>query len=470
MIKKNVFTLTLIGVSLMGCGGGTAPNAPVISGTLLIPDNASTKQSIVFQPQFRAENELKCPTVPAGYLPLVGSTVGFVDAGGLVIKEITKSTDECGGFSLPVPTKAARIKAVTPGYKDLIAQVGGFQSSDPKENIASTIAEDANYIIGSIQKIDDANVAFTVTDDQTNKAVIGIPDDAFGASLNSSSVSLKTSAVSSSSEAASVVLSLDASGSMGSRAFTDETTGISYSRYQVASIAAHTFLNVKSQSDEVSAIIFDGDEVFIDKAAIDTLFKMEDEQGNEYTLTYPADGFSTDVKPLRFTIDAYNRKAEWWRSGGDALHPDTPKVVMKDYYPWGGSTAFIDSIGLGIEKLRGRSNPRKFILAMTDGRENASQLDESQAIELAKQNNISIYTIGFGSGTDETSLRNIAQQTGGTFFLANDTDLTTAYQSIQTNIRYQYVGNLNSPLGEKFILEIYMNYNGQTASRELNTL
>lgn len=105
----------------------------------------------------------------------------------------------------------------------------------------------------------------------------------------------------------------------------------------------------------------------------------------------------------------------------------------------GPRTAIGDALGLSIKRLQHQADNSRVIVLLTDGSNNAGELDPIKAAELAAQNNIKIYTIGlgaeavevasfFGSRTinpsadmDEKALTNIAQLTGGAYFRARNT-------------------------------------------------
>jgi len=466
--------LGLLSLSLIHCssddsGGSTGQ----LGGTLVVPvGKEQAKTAIMARALGGKAVEDTCSNVPVGYSPLINAEVAFIAADGSQLGLADTLTDVCGAFTGALPSDATQVRATAAGFRDIVADITVFQSEDTSKNVASTISDTASYTIGSIQKVDDNTIAFTITDDQSNKAVLGIPNSAFTATVNSNSVNMTTTSAAITSEKASVVMTLDASGSMDAHVYTDSDTGQRFRRLQLASIAAHTFLDLKNAEDEVAAVVFDGTENFIDQAAIDSLFSLTDQSDNPVSHVYPVDGFSNQSKDLRFIVDAYNEYTAWWgrSSSTDALHVDTPNYKQAKSYPWGGSTAFYDSISIGIEKLAVRNNLRKFIIAMTDGDDNSSEINEDEAISLAKTNNMAVYTIGFGSGSDETSLQKIAAETGGTYFRAESTDITAAYQSIQTNITFQYLGDLDIALGERFSLEVSLHHNGITVSRELNTL
>lgn len=106
----------------------------------------------------------------------------------------------------------------------------------------------------------------------------------------------------------------------------------------------------------------------------------------------------------------------------------------------GNSTAIGDALGLSLKSLKDAPNPdKKIIILLTDGENNDGSLTLPQAITLAKQEGVKIYTIGVGNDRyiesifgvklggmkqelDEASLRQIAEETKGTYFRAKDTE------------------------------------------------
>lgn len=115
----------------------------------------------------------------------------------------------------------------------------------------------------------------------------------------------------------------------------------------------------------------------------------------------------------------------------------------------GNSTAIGDALGLALKTLKDSDNKdKKIIILLTDGENNDGSLTLPQAISLAKQEGVKIYTIGVGadnaimqsfmgynlggnSALDEKSLQEIAQETQGRYFRAKDTNsLEKVYQAI----------------------------------------
>ncbi|VAW74580.1 Aerotolerance protein BatA [hydrothermal vent metagenome] len=104
----------------------------------------------------------------------------------------------------------------------------------------------------------------------------------------------------------------------------------------------------------------------------------------------------------------------------------------------GQKTAIGDAIGLAIKRLRNEPAQNRVLILLTDGTNTAGSIDPLKATDLAASEGVRIYTIGIGSGEmlvrtpfgvqrvtnsdlDETSLKAIADKTGGRYFRARDT-------------------------------------------------
>ncbi len=130
------------------------------------------------------------------------------------------------------------------------------------------------------------------------------------------------------------------------------------------------------------------------------------------------------------------------------------------------ATAVGEGLGLAVERLRQHPAKSKVIILLTDGVNNAGDIDPMQAAELAVVHDIKVYTIGAGiTGfapmpvqmpdgrtslrrsrveIDEKTLREIAKRTGGRYFHATNADgLKDVYKEIDqlerseiTEVRY----------------------------------
>jgi Ca-activated chloride channel family protein len=112
----------------------------------------------------------------------------------------------------------------------------------------------------------------------------------------------------------------------------------------------------------------------------------------------------------------------------------------------GKRTAIGDAIGLGVKRLRDRSQENRVMILLTDGSNTAGSIDPLKAADIAAAEGVRIYTIGVGADErvvqglfgarrvanteiDESTLTSIAQKTGGRYFRARDTaGLAKIYQ------------------------------------------
>ncbi len=104
----------------------------------------------------------------------------------------------------------------------------------------------------------------------------------------------------------------------------------------------------------------------------------------------------------------------------------------------GNSTSIGDAVGVALKTLAADDEKKdnKVIILLTDGENNDGSLSLPQAIALAKDEGVKIYTIGVGSdtesffgglfsipvnsGLDEESLKSLAEETKGNYFRAKD--------------------------------------------------
>ena len=115
----------------------------------------------------------------------------------------------------------------------------------------------------------------------------------------------------------------------------------------------------------------------------------------------------------------------------------------------GKETAIGDAVGLSIKRLRERPLDRRVLILLTDGVNDAGELDLRKAIDLAVSEQVKIYTIGIGADSmrvdgffgsqvvnpsadiDEKMLTTMADKTGGRFFRARNTaELAQIYGEI----------------------------------------
>lgn len=124
-------------------------------------------------------------------------------------------------------------------------------------------------------------------------------------------------------------------------------------------------------------------------------------------------------------------------------------------------TAIGTGLGTAVTRLRNDSIPSKVIILLTDGSNNAGEIDPLVAAELAKAKNIRVYTIGVGTNgfaptpvitpfgvqyenveveIDEMALTKIAKTTGGKYFRAtNENSLSEIYKEIDRLEKKKFV-------------------------------
>jgi len=115
----------------------------------------------------------------------------------------------------------------------------------------------------------------------------------------------------------------------------------------------------------------------------------------------------------------------------------------------GRETAIGDAVGLAVKRLRDRPQSERVLLLLTDGVNDAGELDPNKSIELAVAEHVKIYTIGIGAEAmrvdgffgsrivnpsadlDARLLTTMAEKTGGHFYRARNTqELAQIYSEI----------------------------------------
>jgi Ca-activated chloride channel family protein len=118
-----------------------------------------------------------------------------------------------------------------------------------------------------------------------------------------------------------------------------------------------------------------------------------------------------------------------------------------------GRTAIGDGLTLGIDMAISIPNKKKVAILLSDGVSNAGVISPDEAVQFARSNKIQVYTIGMGSEEpvvlgydwfgrpqmaelDETTLRKIAESTGGQYFKSVDSNtLDSIYKRISEDIK-----------------------------------
>lgn len=201
-----------------------------------------------------------------------------------------------------------------------------------------------------------------------------------------------------------IMLCLDVSGSMEQPDF--NINGRQYDRLHVAREAARKFVNSRRETqesryglDRVGLIVFSG--------------------------------LAWTQCPLTLDYDILERELE-----SASIAPERKQ-----------GTAIGSALGLAVRRLNSSEAKSKVVVLLTDGVNNRGELDPVTAARLAKEYGIRVYTIGAGSNEevvlrqgffpvrteaiDEKVLQQMADITGGRYYLATDTEsLMNAYDEI----------------------------------------
>jgi Ca-activated chloride channel family protein len=108
-----------------------------------------------------------------------------------------------------------------------------------------------------------------------------------------------------------------------------------------------------------------------------------------------------------------------------------------------GETALYDALMVALDRLEGSGHPRKVILLISDGGDNASRTRLDDVLARARRSNVTIYAIGlYAHGAPDTNpdvLQKLADTTGGERYLpASAGPLVSACSRIAREIRSGY--------------------------------
>jgi len=156
-------------------------------------------------------------------------------------------------------------------------------------------------------------------------------------------------------------------------------------------------------------------------------------------------GLTRDVFSIYRALERVEVAMPTYLGSGRAISGITSGPGMKAPPPE-GSTAIWEAIALAAGEILEPSpgQRRRAIILLTDGRDTASRLQRSEAINRALAAETVIYAIGIGDskygGVDHEAVRAVAEGTGGrAFFPKRGTDLKTAFTEIEQELRSQYL-------------------------------
>ena len=179
-----------------------------------------------------------------------------------------------------------------------------------------------------------------------------------------------------------IVLSLDGSGSMNVSGFDEKSRA---SRFEITQKIAQDFV-LERQEDNVGVVVF-GDFAFI-------------------------------ASPVTYEKEIVAEMIGYLNHGMA-----------------GQNTAIGEGITASLRALERSKAKSKIVILLTDGEHNSGRISPKDAVALAKEVGVKIYTIGIGNKGefDKELLETIANESGGSFFGAyNSDELQKAYDEINT--------------------------------------
>jgi Ca-activated chloride channel homolog len=106
-------------------------------------------------------------------------------------------------------------------------------------------------------------------------------------------------------------------------------------------------------------------------------------------------------------------------------------------------TALLDAVYMSIHQMKHAGNSRKALLILSDGGDNNSRYTETEIKSRVREADVSIYSVGLGTGLIKHHVRllkQLSEATGGEYCQADKmSDLPEAIERISAAIRHQYL-------------------------------
>lgn len=176
----------------------------------------------------------------------------------------------------------------------------------------------------------------------------------------------------------------------------------------------------------------------------------------------------------RARVGAFNDKIQILPEEG--FTGDRDALIRElDRLQFGNPTRLYDAIAASIEALRGLDG-RKVVLVFTDGEDTQREIGWRDVLEMARLDEVMIYTIGLESdyfngvrrvrSRPDRRLRTFAEETGGGYFELQDTDdLGPTFTRVAQELHSQYVLGFVPPTrdGRVHEIDVRVNRRGTTA-------
>lgn len=134
----------------------------------------------------------------------------------------------------------------------------------------------------------------------------------------------------------------------------------------------------------------------------------------------------------------------------------------------GGSTALYSAVEAAAFAARSSGLPRQAVVLLSDGQNESadSASTESSSLDVARGSRVPMFTVAYGADADTAYLGQLAIDSGGRAFAADQLDVVQTYTDIVSLLRSQYVVSLHSqvpPDGQDATLRISVNVDGHVA-------
>lgn len=500
---QKIFKLSLMAVlvgALSACDSSSGDNSDdivpddstsdneqvIISGSLVAPESISDSTEAS---STSSTLRVTCSDIPSGYVALNDASVSLQNTSGEILKEDIKS-DACGAFDISVDKELAgqitQLLAEKSGFKTISSDINNFlEGSELK--VASTISSDSSYEISGLRLQSENKANITVTDSSTHKAVIGLLASSLTFEKNDSELTnvTLTGSQSVTDNEASIVISLDSSGSMTSlvknenNEYIEDAEGNQLSRYEIAATAAHQFVDTTKDNDaeaNFSVLLFSSIVYPLSDDLINDKLTLKNENSEEILFESEREyGFIKDSAILHTLIDIYNPYSEMYIYPYSYSHTverheaRTDDIVSIDNsYPFGGGTAFYNSLDTALDQFSNTTkNPK--VIALTDGLDNGSNVSYEEVIVKALDLNVPISVVAAGSGLDSYGrMEAIATETGSQYLEVTDiSQLSGFFDGLSTQSTFNYNVSLGESLESGDTLKVTLDLNGEGVSREL---
>jgi uncharacterized protein YegL len=145
------------------------------------------------------------------------------------------------------------------------------------------------------------------------------------------------------------------------------------------------------------------------------------------------DKFRQDDEALLIDFNETVKLSQEWTKDITVLKNKINSIIPS------GRTAYFDAGYEGVSRTYVHNNPHKAIILLSDGEDNESIKTEQQLIDYANEKNIKIFSVAVSlTNEGQSSLKRIADLTGGKYYTANDPDamdsvFTDIYNDIETD-------------------------------------